>query len=177
MSARSVTMLAVTAALMATGAVCAGAASASPPAPPTALIVAPPDSSGTAAADTLAPVLQPDRTAAYYFHATIRCHGCLWIEAHADSTIRTAFAQPLKEGRLEWHVLNFEEPQNQALAQEFRIEGSTLVIAQLVDGEVVRSEQVDQTWYLVGKPAEFFALVRGRVAAYLGEEKAKAVAK
>lgn len=115
----------------------------------------------------------PDRVAVYYFHATIRCHGCLWIEATTDSTIRTAFAPALKEGRLEWRSMNFEEPENQALAQQLKIEGSTLVIAQVVGGEIVRSEQLDQTWYLVDKPAALFDLVHEHIAKYLGEKMAK----
>jgi hypothetical protein len=131
------------------------------------------DSAHAAPADTTAPVLLPDRVAAYYFHATTRCHGCLWIEATTDSTIRAAFAPALKEGRLEWRAINFEEPQNQALARQFEIEGSTLVIAQIVGGEIARSEHVDQAWYLVDKPAALFDLVREHVAEYLGEKTAK----
>jgi hypothetical protein len=126
-----------------------------------------------APADTTAPVLLPDRVAAYYFHATIRCHGCLWIEATADSTLRAAFAPALKEGRLEWRSINFEEPQNQALARQLEIEGSTLVVAQIVGGEIVRSEHLDQAWYLVDKPASLFDLVHEHIAEYLGEKTAK----
>jgi hypothetical protein len=131
------------------------------------------DSAHAAPADTTAPVLLPNRVAAYYFYGKIRCHGCNWIEATSDSTIRAAFAGALKEGRLEWRSIDFEEPRNRALARQLKIEGSTLVIAQVVGGEIVRSEQVDQAWYLVDKPKELFALVRGRIAEYLGEKTAK----
>lgn len=133
-----------------------------------------PDSTLAAPADTTAPVLLPDRVAAYYFHPTIRCHSCQWIEATADSTVHTAFPAAIQEGRLEWRAFNFEEePEGQMLAEQLRLEGSTLVIAQLVDGEIVRSLHVDQAWYMVDKPKELFDHVRGRVAEYLGERPGK----
>jgi hypothetical protein len=146
-----------------------GLAAQTAPRPAVSILPARPDSAAAAPADTTAPVLLPDRVAAYYFHPTIRCMSCLWIEARSDSTIRAAFSPALREGRLEWRSINIEEPANQALARRLEIEGSTLVIAQLIGGEIVRSEHVDQAWYLVGKPRETYELVRGRVAAYLGE--------
>jgi hypothetical protein len=173
MGTRSLRIAAVAALLVAGGNGPGASAETPPPRPAVSITTALPDSAHAARADTTAPALLPDRVAAYYFHATFRCHGCLWIEATADSTIRTAFQPALKEGRLEWRSINFEDPANQALAQQLKIEGSTLVIAQLVDGEVVRSEHVDQTWYLVGKPKELFDLVHGRVAEYLGDKTAK----
>jgi hypothetical protein len=152
-----------------------GASTETPPAPHPAVSIrtALSDSAHAVQADATAPILLPDRVAAYYFHATIRCHGCLWIEATTDSTIRTAFAPALEEGRLEWRSINFEEPENQALAQQLKIEGSTLVIAQVAGGEIVRSEQLDQTWDLVGKSAALFDLVHEHIAEYLGEKTAK----
>jgi len=130
-----------------------------------------PDSARAATADTTAPVLLPDRVAAYYFHPTIRCHSCRWIEASADSTIHAAFPAAIQEGRLEWRAFNFEEePEGRMLAEQLGLEGSTLVIAQLVDSEIVRSLHVDQAWYMVGKPKELYDHVCGRVTEYLGEK-------
>jgi hypothetical protein len=153
------------------------AADSSSPQPAVSIITTHPDSAQAALADTSAPVLLPDRVAVYYFHARIRCHSCRWIEATADSTVHTAFAPALKEGRLEWRSINLEEPENQALVQQLEIEGSTLVIAQVVGGEIVRSMHVDQAWYMVGKPKELFNHVRGRVAEFLGEKTTKSEAR
>jgi hypothetical protein len=161
------------------GAFAPGTAADSPSRPPAVSILGTPhpDSARAAPADTTAPALLPDRVAAYYFHPTIRCHSCRWIEATADSTVHTAFASALEDGRLEWRSINFEEPADQALAQQLQIDSSTLVIAQLVGGEIVRSMNVDQAWYMVGKPKELFDHVRGRIAEYLGEKPTKPEAK
>lgn len=157
------------------GALAPGTAADSPPRPPAVSIVstAHPDSAPASPADTTAPALLPDRVAAYYFHPTIRCHSCRWIEATADSTVHTAFASALAEGRLEWRSLNLDEPESQSLAQQLEIDASTLVIAQFVGGEIVRSMHVDQAWYMVDKPKELFDHIRGRVAEYLGEKPTK----
>jgi hypothetical protein len=170
--------IAVIAAVLVVGALAPGASTDSPPRPPAvSIITTHPDSAQAVLADTTAPVLLPDRVVAYYFHPTIRCHSCRWIEATADSTVHAAFPAALREGRLEWRSFNLEEPENQALAQQLEIEGSTLVIAQLIGGEIVRSQHVDQAWYMVGKPKELFDHVRGRVAEYLGEKPVKPEAK
>jgi hypothetical protein len=170
--------IAVIVAGLAIGALAPGTAADSPPPPPAAsATTAPPTGTPAAPADTTAPVLLPDRVAAYYFHPTIRCRSCLWIEATADSTVHTAFAPELDGGRLEWRSINLEDPWNQDLAQQLEIEGSTLVIAQLIGGEIVRSIHVDQAWYMVDKPKELFDHVCGRVAEYLGEKTAKPEAK
>jgi len=53
-----------------------------------------------------------DRTVvAYYFHGNFRCPTCRKIEALSREAVESGFPEDLKAGRLEWRVINVEEPE------------------------------------------------------------------
>ncbi len=125
--------------------------------------------SAVAPADSLLPELCPDRFAVYYFHPTLRCESCLRIEAWSHIAVERGFAEELKAGSLEWQVFNFEDKENVALAKLFGVEGSTLVVVQVLAGKPERWKALDDVWYLVGgEQAPFLEYVEREVRAFGG---------
>jgi hypothetical protein len=123
-------------------------------------------------AAVLAAPVKPAATAApfvaYYFHGTKRCRTCLKIQAQSEEAIRTGLATELKAGRLAWSSVNLEEPGNEHFATDFKVTGSTLVIAEMKDTKAVRFAKLDKTWDLVHDKPQFTDYVAREVLAFIG---------
>lgn len=109
------------------------------------------------------------RFVAYYFHRTLRCHGCLWIEAQAKRVVEEAFADELRSGRISWQATNIDLDENRHFEKDFSLESSTLVLADLVEGQTVRWKALSGVWESVEKQPEFDEYVADEISAWLGK--------
>jgi hypothetical protein len=107
----------------------------------------------------------------YYFHRTVRCHGCQQIELMADQTIRQRFSKELEQGRLIWLVLDMDEPENQPFVKEYDLSVSTLVLANARKKGSRDWKKLEKVWELYGDPEAFNQYVRKEIAEYLTGEK------
>jgi hypothetical protein len=103
----------------------------------------------------------------YYFHATSRCSTCRTIEAYTHEAVRTGFPEALQQGRLEWNLVNIDEPANRHFIQDYQLYTRAVV---LVDGrKPSRWKNLDQVWKLVGDKPAFLAYVQGEVRSFGGD--------
>jgi hypothetical protein len=151
----AVLVLAATASL-----VLLAAAQAKPPA------ATPSKSTGPAPAraDTTA---LPHRVIAYYLHTTYRCVTCRKIEAYSREAIEAAFPQELKDGRLVWRVVNFEEKGNKHFVKDFQLYTKSLVLVDEVKGKQVRWKNLAKVWELLPNKDGFFSYVQSEARSYL----------
>jgi hypothetical protein len=63
----------------------------------------------------------PGRLIVYSFHRTERCDNCETVEAYAFEAVKSGFAAQLADGRIEWKVVNFEEPENRHFDADFEL--------------------------------------------------------
>ncbi|MFW6162317.1 MAG: nitrophenyl compound nitroreductase subunit ArsF family protein [Planctomycetota bacterium] len=114
--------------------------------------------------------VEGDKVVAYYFHGTKRCKACRAIEAAAQEAVQTRFPQALDDGRLEWRVANYEAPENEALASDYQVMASTVVVVQWRDGQRARWENLEEeVWDNISDEAKLQDAVRQQVAAMLKE--------
>jgi hypothetical protein len=106
---------------------------------------------------------------AYYFHRTVRCETCRAIEAQAHATIEAEFTDPLKNGVLEWHVINVEEAGNAPFVKDYDLTTPSLVLVDLFNGQRVRWTKLNRVWELVHTPPAFAQYVQNELREYLGE--------
>jgi len=111
------------------------------------------------------------RFVAYYFHSTRRCRTCMTIQAQAQEAIQTGLAEELKAQRLAWKPVNLEEPGNEHFATDYKVTGSTLVIAELKDNRPVRFAKLDKTWDLVQDKPAFMDYVAAEVMTFIGSKR------
>jgi len=104
---------------------------------------------------------------AYYFHGKYRCPNCLKIEAYAREAIQNAFAEELKDGLLQWQVINVEEPGNQHFVQDYQLYTKSVILSDLHQGRQTRWKNLDQVWTFLPDQAAFMKYVRDEVRAYL----------
>ena len=89
-----------------------------------------------------------DKVIVYYMHQTFRCVTCNQIEATTGELINTDFARELKDGRLEWKKVNFQE--NEDLAKRYNVASSTAVVVRLRDGIEIGHQSLDKVWTVSG---------------------------
>jgi hypothetical protein len=104
---------------------------------------------------------------AYYFHGTFRCPTCRIIEAYTQEAVEGGFAPALKDGRLEWQVLNVEDPGNEHFAKDYQLFTKSVVIADFRDGKQVRWKNLKNVWQLTGNKDGFLQYIRDEVSSYL----------
>lgn len=111
---------------------------------------------------------------AYYFHGKVRCVTCNAIEATAKEAIESAFADELRNGRIEWRVVNYEEPGNEHYATDYRLAAPCVVLASMRDGRQESWTSLPEVWELVGDRPTFTQFVQERVAEQLGKPESVA---
>lgn len=104
---------------------------------------------------------------ATYFHRNLRCQTCLQIEDMARYTIEMERAEALETGRLVWRAVNFEEESSSHFAEEYDLEGSTLILAIMENGKPREWAKLEGTWNLYEDTGKFDAYVLGVVDEYL----------
>jgi len=114
------------------------------------------------------------RVVACYFHRTVRCPTCMKIGASIDAALKTGLAPELQQGRLEWTMLDFQDPRNQADTNAFRITGPTLVVMEVQNGKVINWKPLPKVWSLVGDRDAFFRYVQREVRAFLAASEGSA---
>ena len=107
------------------------------------------------------------RVVAYYLHGNKRCPTCVKIQSYSDAVVRQEFAEALADGRLEWHVLNTDEPENAHFVNDYELFAQSVVVTEVRDGEVTDWENLERIWELVSDEAEFKAYVGMGMQAFL----------
>jgi len=103
----------------------------------------------------------------YYLHTTARCPSCLKIEAYTAAEVTGPLSGPLSEGRLEWKVLNVEEPKNEHFVEDYQLYTKSVVVSEMKDGKEVRWKRLDKVWDLLGDQQAFMKYVDEEVRGYL----------
>lgn len=113
----------------------------------------------------------PDHVTAYYFHGDFRCASCKKIEDYSKAAISEGFVNELKDGRLEFDVVNVDESSNRHFIRDYSLVTKSLVLV-LKDGErEVRFKNLDLVWQLLGSREKFVQYVQDEVKIFLSEVK------
>jgi hypothetical protein len=109
------------------------------------------------------------RVIAYYLHGNVRCETCRTIESHSQEAVQAGFPEPLKEGRLQWRVVNYDQPENEHFARDYQVVAPSLVLVLMDGSEQLRWEDLPEVWPLVGDKPAFLQYVREHVQTFLKE--------
>lgn len=108
------------------------------------------------------------KVVAYYFHGNVRCMTCRTIEAYAKEAIDTGFADALKDGRLEWLVVNVDEAGNEHYVQDFQLSTRSVVLERLAGGKRQEWKNLQRVWEFVrGGKEDFLKYIQNETKAYL----------
>jgi len=109
------------------------------------------------------------KVVAYYFHTNTRCDTCRKIEAYSHEAIEEGFKTELKNGTLELHVINYEEPENRHYIKDYKLVSKSLILVNVVDGKQTEWTNLKLVWQLVKNKEAFLNYVRGEVKNYFAK--------
>ncbi|MBU1707058.1 FeoB-associated Cys-rich membrane protein [bacterium] len=104
---------------------------------------------------------------AYYFHSTNRCATCLKIEKYSHESIENGFADALKDGRLEWQMVNTDFEENEHYVNDFQLYTKSLVLVEMQDGKQIRWKNCEKVWELLHDKDAFQSYVQNEVRGFL----------
>jgi len=105
---------------------------------------------------------------AYYFHGDKRCQTCLKLEAYAKEALETSFGDDFDSGRLEWRVVNVDQPGNAHFVEDFQLVTKSVVLVAMKDGDQSQWRNLERIWELVQDKSAYTEYVRDNAQEFLG---------
>lgn len=102
----------------------------------------------------------------YHFHGNSQCVSCRTVGAYAEETVNTYFSQELKDGRLVFAHVNYDLPENKALAGKYGVTGSSLWIGTYKEGRFSKEENVN-VWYKINNKGDYLSYLKGVISTKL----------
>jgi hypothetical protein len=111
----------------------------------------------------------PNCVIVYCFRGKVRCQACNEVEAAAREAVRRGFPEPLKQGRLQWRVVDYQRPGNEHFAEEYQLVASSVVLVQLRDGVPQRWKNLLEVWQYAGDQEAAVRYVQTEIGRWLGD--------
>jgi len=101
---------------------------------------------------------KPSKLKIVYFHAERRCPTCLSIEENTRKTLKTYFADQLKNGIIDFQVLNVEDKKNEKLVEKYQADGSGLFMTYLAGKKETTNDMTNFAFsYSRNQPEKFIS--------------------
>jgi hypothetical protein len=107
-----------------------------------------------------------DRVVVMYFHRTQRCPTCRRMGSYTEEAVLKGFPKQIENGTVEFHFVDFQDERNAALAKGYKVEGPTLIVAQVVGNKVKQYKDLAEMWEKNADKDAFLKYVRDNIAAY-----------
>lgn len=107
-----------------------------------------------------------DRVVVMYFHRTQRCPTCLKMGSYTEESVKSGFAKEIKDGKVEFHYIDFQDPKNSAFTNGYKVGGPTLIVARVNGKKVLEYKNLTEIWSKVGNKATFADYVQTNVKQY-----------
>jgi hypothetical protein len=91
-----------------------------------------------------------EKVEVYHFHGNQQCASCIAVGDLAEKTVKTNFKDELALGRLVFAHVNYDLPENAALATKYGVTGSSLWIG-IYDANGFHKQQNLDVWSLTGE--------------------------
>jgi hypothetical protein len=107
-----------------------------------------------------------DRVVAMYFHRTQRCPTCLKMGSYSEEAVASGFAQQVKDGKVAFHYIDFQDAKNAVFTKGYKVSGPTLVVAKISGDKVLEYKNLTEIWTKVRDKEAFVAYVQKSVKDY-----------
>lgn len=105
------------------------------------------------------------QVAVYYLHSTFRCITCNTIEKMTWELLTSSYSDELADREIQWIKDNFQE--NEALAEQFEVFASCVVVAEMENGVITDYKRLDDVWTLMKDPEAFNRYISDAIDGYL----------
>lgn len=112
-----------------------------------------------------APATAGRQAVVFYLHGTIRCVTCNGIHKATEEAV-AAFVPALGAQRPALQVLNFQKPGNEHFARDFQVSTSSVLIAEMEAGRIVRGQLCPRIWELSEDRPALIAYLDGEMRGF-----------
>lgn len=109
-----------------------------------------------------------DKLIVYYFYNNVRCESCLKIEKFSKGSIEESFAGKLKNGDMEWKMVNVDEPENKHFVDDYKLITKSVVLSEIKDGKEISHKNLDKVWELLGNEDLFKKYITDEINDFTG---------
>ena len=103
----------------------------------------------------------------YYFHTNYRCHSCITIERLTRQAVTEGFADQLKNGRIEFKMINIEEPGNEHFVDDYKLYTKSVILSDVNNGRETGWRNCEKVWPLLGNEQKFIEYIQSEVRTLL----------
>ncbi len=96
----------------------------------------------------------------YHFHGNTQCPSCIAVGDLAEKTVNDNFKAELASGRLVFAHVNYDLPENSALAAKYGVTGSSLWLG-TYDSDGFHKQQDLDVWYLIDDKNAYSSYLSG----------------
>jgi len=114
--------------------------------------------------------IQANGVIAYYFFGNRRCASCRKIEAYSRAAIEQGFPDELKNGTLEFVLINTDEKKNRHYIKDYQLYTKSLIISKIQDGKETKWKNLAGVWQLLNTESGFKKYVQDEICKYLEEK-------
>jgi hypothetical protein len=118
---------------------------------------------------TIQPGVAADAVLVTYFSSDVRCATCLRIERLSRATVERNFAQELRNGRVNFRVINLDGDGNDHYVKDYSLISKTIIVSELAQGQEIRWENLQQVWTRQKDEPAFEVYLVDAVKRHLGE--------
>jgi thiol-disulfide isomerase/thioredoxin len=108
-----------------------------------------------------------DRVVVMYFHRTDPCPTCRKMSAYTEEAVTKAFAKEMKQGKVEYHYIDFQDEKNEKLVKGYQVGRPTLIVVQVAGNKAKEQKNLLEMWEKVRDKKEFIEYVQSNVKDYL----------
>jgi len=104
-----------------------------------------------------------EKVEVFHFHGNRQCASCIAVGDLAERTVNARFGTELASGRLVFTHVNYDLPENAALAAKYNVTGSSLWIG-VYDANGFHREEDLHVWSLIADENSYSAYLSGLIA-------------
>jgi thiol-disulfide isomerase/thioredoxin len=107
-----------------------------------------------------------DRVVVMYFHRTVRCPTCKRMGSYTEEAVLKGFPKEIKNKIVEFHFIDFQDENNEALTKGYKVVGPSLIVARVVGNKVKEFKNLTEIWEKKDDKDVFLKYVRDNIKAY-----------
>jgi hypothetical protein len=108
-----------------------------------------------------------DRVVVMYFHRTKRCPTCQKMGGYSEEAVTKGFADQIKDGKVEFHYIDFQAEENAEIVKSYKIAGPTLIVVRVAENKTAEYKNLTEIWSKVRDKEAFLKYVQDNVRGYM----------
>ena len=93
------------------------------------------------------------KTVVYYFWSNPRCISCKKIENYTKDTLNTTFSKELKNGSIEFKVVDYSK--DKSFQKKYGLYTKSVVLSKIENNKEIKCKNLDKIWTKLNNEADF----------------------